>query len=218
MSVQLSPNARRASEILVSIGAIGCNLKEPFKLTSGWASPVYVDCRRVISFPAERREIIALMADEMRNAGVDVVAGGETAGIPYGAWISEVLDLPLVYVRKKPKAGGRQEQIEGVIKTGQCAVLVEDLATDGATKVNFLSALRRAGAVVHRSVVCFYYGVFPRAPEILKGAGITLHALTDWRTTIDVAEEKKFFDAEQIAGIRSFLDNPESWSRSHGGI
>ncbi len=217
MSIRLAPNARRASEILISIRAVGCNLERPFKLTSGWASPVYVDCRRIISFPRERREIVSMMAQEARAAAVDVVAGGETAGIPYGAWIAEALDLPMVYVRKKPKEGGRQEQIEGELKPGQRALLVEDLATDGASKVNFLQAIRRAGAVCERSVVVFYYGIFPKAPEILRGAGVTLHALSDWRTTIDVAEAKGTFDAAQVRGIRVFLENPEAWSRAHGG-
>lgn len=217
MSIQLSSRSRRASEVLIGIRAIGCNLEKPFKLTSGWASPVYVDCRKIISFLKERREIIALMAEGVRGIPFDVVAGGETAGIPYGAWVSEVLGLPMVYVRKKPKEGGRQEQIEGEIQAGQRALLVEDLATDGASKVNFLGALRRAGAVADHSTVVFYYGIFPKAPQIIRDAGITLHALTDWRTTIDVAEAKQYFTPPQIKGIREFLENPEAWSKAHGG-
>jgi orotate phosphoribosyltransferase len=218
VTIRLSPKKERASEILIGIRAVGCNLERPFKLTSGWASPVYVDCRKIISFPRERSEIVALMADEVRGEKPEVVAGGETAGIPYAAWIAEALGLPMVYVRKKPKEGGRQEQVEGEISAGGRAVLVEDLATDGASKVNFLSALRRAGATVDRSVVVFYYGIFPKAPEILKAAGVTLHALTDWRTTIDVAEARKHFDAAQVRGIRGFLENPEAWSKAHGGV
>ncbi len=217
MTICLAGNCRRASDILISIRAIGANLDKPFKLTSGWASPVYVDCRKIISFPKERSEIVSMMADELRGETFDVVAGGETAGIPYGAWIAEALGLPMVYVRKKPKEGGRREQIEGEIKPGQRAVLVEDLATDGASKVNFLEALRRAGATVDHSIVVFYYGIFPKAPDILKNAGVTLHALTDWRTTIDVAETLGTFDAAQIRGIREFLAGPEEWSRAHGG-
>lgn len=217
MSIRLSPKSKRASEILLSIRSIGCNVEKPFRLTSGWASPVYTDCRRIISFPAERREIIGLMADEIRDAGAAVVAGGETAGIPYGAWIAEALGLPMVYVRKKPKDVGRREQIEGVLEPGQKAVLVEDLATDGGSKVNFLNALRTAGATVDRSVVVFFYGIFPQAPKIIADAGITLHALTDWRTTIDVAEERKYFDPGQVREIRAFLDDPQGWSAAHGG-
>ncbi|HXG61827.1 MAG TPA: orotate phosphoribosyltransferase [Planctomycetota bacterium] len=217
MTVFLHERRRRASEILVSIRAIGCNLEKPFKLTSGWASPVYVDCRKIISFVPERREIVSLMAEAVRGEAFDVVAGGETAGIPYGAWIAEALSLPFVYVRKKPKDVGKTQQIEGHLPAGRRVLLVEDLATDGASKVNFLQALRGAGARCEHSSVVFFYGIFPRAPQILKDAGVALHALTDWRTTIDVAEATGYFTPEQVREIRKFLENPEAWSRAHGG-
>ena len=218
MTIQISPKARRASEILISIKAIGCNLEKPFKLTSGWASPVYVDCRKVITFVPERREIIRLMAEECSAATFDVVAGGETAGISYGAWMAEAMSLPYIYIRKKPKEVGKTQQIEGELKAGQKVLLVEDLATDGASKVNFLNALRGAGAVCEHSVVVFYYGIFPKAPEIIRNAGITLHAMTTWRHMIDAAESTGYFKPEQIKGIREFLENPEAWSKAHGGV
>lgn len=218
MTVHLSERRRRASEILISIRALGCNLEKPFKLTSGWASPVYVDCRKIISFVPERREIVALMAEAVRGSEpFDVVAGGETAGIPYGAWIAEALSLPFVYVRKKPKEVGKTQQIEGDLPPGRRVLLVEDLATDGASKVNFLQALRAAGARCEHSAVVFYYGIFPRAPRIFREAGVTLHALTDWRTTIDVAEAAGYFAPEQVREIRTFLEHPEGWSKAHGG-
>ena len=216
MTVRLARDARRASEILLGIRAIGCNLETPFKLTSGRLSPVYIDCRKIISFVAERREIITMIVRMLDGVKLDVVAGGETAGIPYGAWVAEALNLPMVYVRKKPKAMGRREQIEGELKSGQRCVLVEDLATDGGSKINFLEALRRSGASVEHSTVVFYYGIFPGAEETFREAGITLHALTNWKMTIDVAGETGYFDAGQVKGIREFLDDPEGWSRSRG--
>jgi orotate phosphoribosyltransferase len=217
MTIQLAANRRRAAEILISIRAVGCNLEKPFRLTSGWASPVYVDCRKIISFVQERREIISLMAETVRGEAFDLVAGGETAGISYGAWMAEALSLPFAYVRKKPKEVGKTQQIEGEIRAGQRVLLVEDLATDGASKVNFLNALRAAGAACAHSVVVFYYGIFPKAPEIIRNAGITLHALTDWRTVIDAAEGNGYFTPAQAKGIREFLDHPEAWSKAHGG-
>jgi orotate phosphoribosyltransferase len=218
MAIQLSPQARRASEILISIKAIGCNLEKPFKLTSGWASPVYVDCRKVITFVQERREIIQLMAEQLSKERFDVVAGGETAGISYGAWMAEALSLPYIYIRKKPKEVGKSQQIEGELKAGQNVLLVEDLATDGASKVNFLNAIRAAGGLCAHSVVVFYYGIFPKAPQIIQEAGITLHALATWRTMIDAAESLRYFTPVQIKAIREFLENPEAWSKAHGGI
>jgi len=218
MTIHISPKSRRASEILISIKAIGCNLEKPFKLTSGWASPVYVDCRKVITFVPERREIIKLMAEAVSDATFDVVAGGETAGISYGAWMAEALSLPYIYIRKKPKEVGKTQQIEGELKPGQKVLLVEDLATDGGSKVNFLNAIRVGGGVCEHSVVVFYYGIFPKAPQIIRDAGITLHALTTWRTMIDAAEALKYFTPDQIKGIREFLENPEGWSKAHGGV
>lgn len=218
MSIHISPHAARASEILLSIKAIGCNLEKPYKLTSGWASPVYVDCRKIIGFVNERREIMKLMADVVREFPFQGVAGGETAGISYGAWMAEALSLPYVYVRKKPKEVGKTQQIEGDLRPGWKVLLVEDLATDGGSKVNFLNALRAANVVCEHSVVVFYYGIFPKAPEILKNAGITLHALTTWRHMIDAAEQSAYFTAPQIKGIREFLEAPEAWSKAHGGV
>ena len=218
MTIKLSPEARRASEILLGIKAIGCNLETPFKLTSGRLSPVYIDCRKIISFVPERREIIAMIVKMLDGVKLDVVAGGETAGIPYGAWVAEALNLPMVYVRKKPKAMGRKEQIEGELKSGHHSVLVEDLATDGGSKINFLEALRREGSTVEHSTVVFYYGIFPKAEETFREAGITLHALTNWKTTIDVAGDTGYFDAGKVTGIREFLADPEGWSTSRGGV
>lgn len=218
MTIHISDKAARASEILLSIKAIGCNLEKPFKLTSGWASPVYVDCRKLISFVNERREILWLMAEAVRTEPFDVIAGGETAGISYGAWVAELVGLPFIYIRKKPKEVGKTQQIEGELKPGQKVLLVEDLATDGGSKVNFLNALRGAGAVCQHSVVVFYYGIFPKAPQIIRDAGITLHAMTTWRHMIDAAEKTSYFPAAQIKGIREFLENPEAWSKAHGGI
>ncbi|HSF02826.1 MAG TPA: orotate phosphoribosyltransferase [Solirubrobacterales bacterium] len=217
MAIHIIDQARRASEILLSIKAIGCNLDKPFTLTSGWASPVYVDCRRLMSFVPERREMLELMIGAVEDASFDVVAGGETAGISYGAWVAERLGLPFVYVRKKPKELGKTQQIEGELEPGQRVLLVEDLATDGASKVTFIQALRGAGAVCAHAVVVFYYGIFPRAPQILQEAGITLHAATTWKHMIDAAEATGYFPPDRIAGIRGFLANPEAWSKAHGG-
>ena len=221
MPVQLHERKPRAAELLLEIGAVHCNLDQPFIFTSGWASPVYVDCRKLISSPRQRREIIQLASEQIERAigrsQVDVVAGGETAGIPFAAWIAEYFFLPMIYVRKEPKGFGRGAQIEGAMEPGQRVVLVEDLTTDGRSKVNFCRALKRAGAAVEHAVVVFYYGIYPDAEKNLSEAGVTLHALTDWRSTLTVAEAKGYFDAKQAATVRDFLAAPEAWSKAHGG-
>jgi orotate phosphoribosyltransferase len=222
MSVRLFDRKARASELLLEIGAVGCNLERPFIFTSGWASPVYVDCRRLISWPRERREIVHLCAEEIEKSigrtKFDIVAGGETAGIPFAAWIAEYFFVPMIYVRKKPKEFGRLAQIEGTLEPGKRVILVEDLTTDAKSKVNFCQALKRAGATVEHAVVIFYYGVYPDAEANLGQAGVSLHALTDWRTTLEVAEAKGYFDAKQAAVVREFLRAPADWSKAHGGV
>lgn len=221
MSIHLIERRARVSELLFEIEAVHCNLDEPFIFTSGWASPVYVDCRKIISFPRQRREIIQIAAEEIdTNIGrdaFDIVAGGETAGIPFAAWLSEYYYQPMVYVRKEKKGFGRKGQIEGNLEDGKKVLLVEDLATDGKSKVNFCNAIREAGAEVDHAIVVFYYGVYPTAEKIISEAKITLHCLTDWRTNLEVGQAKRYFNTEQSAEIRKFLDDPETWSKAHGG-
>ena len=133
---------------------------KPFIFTSGWASPVYTDCRRLISFPRVRQTLMDFgAATVFRDAGFeqfDTVVGGETAGIPFAAWMADRLMLPMQYVRKKPKGFGRNAQIEGHLEPGQRVLLVEDLTTDGGSKINFCNALRAAGATVEHIFVIFY--------------------------------------------------------------
>ena len=222
MTVRLFDRKARASELLLEIGAVHCNLERPFIFTSGWASPVYVDCRKLISWPRERREIVHLCAEEIdKSIGrgkFDLVAGGETAGIPFAAWIAEYFFVPMIYVRKKPKEFGRLAQIEGTLEPGKRVILVEDLTTDAKSKVSFCQALKRAGATVEDTVVIFYYGVYPEAESNLRQAGVNLHALTDWQTTLDVAEARGYFSARQVAVVREFLHAPAAWSKAHGGV
>ena len=204
--------AKTVAKILLDIGAVNFRPQEAYILTSGWASPVYIDCRKLISFPRARRKVMELAArqvsDKAGYEAFDAVAGGETAGI---------LALPMQYVRKKPKGFGRKARIEGDIHEGQRVLLVEDLATDGASKVNFVNAIRDAGAECKHAFVVFFYGVFPNALEELKKDDIELHYLATWADILAVAEEGKYFPKEAIEGVRSFLNDPVAWSKANGG-
>ncbi len=212
--------ALQTAEMLLDIKAVNLRPQQPYILTSGWASPTYVDCRKVISFPKVRRAIAAHMADivtqKLDKNSLTAIAGGETAGIPYAAWVAENLDMPMLYIRKKPKGHGRGAQIEGDFKEGQKTVLVEDMATDGGSKVLFVDAIRNAGMQVTDSIVTFYYGAFPSSGA-LEQSGIHLHYLASWPDILEVAESKKLFSPEIIAEVRKFLSDPVSWSKSHGG-
>ena len=189
-------------------------------LTSGWASPVYIDCRKVIAHLEQRRTIIdlavALIDNEVTNP-INLVAGGETAGIPYAAWISEKISNPMLYVRKKPKGFGRMGQIEGDMPQDSNVLLVEDLTTDGGSKITFIEALRKAGAIVTDLFVIFYYSAFPGAENSMLKAGVNMHYLCDWWDVLAIAESGNYFTSKEIEGVREFLSDPQGWSSAHGG-
>ena len=192
-----------------------------FIFTSGWASPVYIDCRRLISFLKDRNLLMnhaaKLIASDVGADNIDVMAGGETAGIPYGAYISDRMNKPMIYVRKEPKGYGRMAQIEGFMPEKNEAgkkpnvILIEDLQTDGGSKKIFIEALRDAGANVEHAFVVFHYGIFEASKQNMKDLGITLHALTTWWDVLDVAKDKKYFDDKTLASVESFLNDPIKW-------
>ncbi len=213
--------ASTAARLLLEIKALHFNAETPFIFTSGWASPVYTDCRRIISFPRARAALmdfsVTTILRECGYESIDAIAGGETAGIPFAAWISERLGLPMQYIRKKPKGFGRNAQIEGVVEEGQRVLLVEDLATDGKSKVNFVNALRSAGCQCTDTLVVFYYGIFPQSQQIMDDIGVRLHALCTWWDVLKVAREGNFFDTKTLDEVEKFLHAPVDWSAAHGG-
>jgi len=205
------------SEILIDIKAVHCNLDEPFVFTSGTVSPAYVDCRKIISFPTERRKIIELACAVVKNNieknDIEVVAGGETAGIPFAAWLSDYLNLPMIYVRKAPKGFGRLAQIEGNIEPGRKVLLVEDLIFDAKSKETFAEGIKKAGAIVENCLVVFDYG-FRGSREKLKRNGIGLYSLSNWDILLRVGKEKGYFTGRQIEEIQGFLNEPGKWAEN----
>jgi orotate phosphoribosyltransferase len=146
--------------------------------------------------------------------GLDAIAGGETAGIPFAAWIADRLSLPMLYVRKQPKGFGRNAQIEGELKDEARVLLVEDLASEGTSKLNFVRAIRQAGGVIDHAFVIFNYGIFPQIETSLAAEGITLLALATWWDVAQTAERLGRFAPGQYAAVRSFLEDPEAWSKA----
>tara|TARA_B100001996_G_scaffold356266_1_gene319483 strand:- start:162 stop:857 length:696 start_codon:yes stop_codon:yes gene_type:complete len=210
------------AKMLIEVEAIKFNVKVPFKFTSGWASPVYIDCRKLISYPRARHTLMGFASSMItRNIGfetIDSIAGGETAGIPFAAWIADRLMLPMQYVRKKPKGFGRNAQIEGDFQDNSRILLVEDLTTDGNSKIRFCQALREAGAKVDHTFVVFYYDIFPHTRKILQKINLNMHSLATWWDVLKVAKKNNYFDIKSIGEIESFLHEPMKWSAEHGGI
>ncbi len=211
--------ARLTARMLLEIKAVDFNATEPFTLASGLKSPTYVDCRKLISYPRIRSTVMDFMATTvMREAGLeafDNIAGGETAGIPFGALIAERLALPMSYVRKKPKGYGRNARIEGDMSKGQRVLLVEDLTTDGGSKLSFVDAIRETGATCANTCVIFYYDIFPETEKRLADHGVTLHHLCTWWDVLVEARSQQSFDAATLTEVETFLKNPRDWQDAH---
>ncbi|MEM1066415.1 MAG: orotate phosphoribosyltransferase [Pseudomonadota bacterium] len=207
--------ARLTAAMLLEIEAVHFNSREPFTLASGLPSPTYIDCRKLISFPRIRSTLMDFLAcTVMREAGFeafDNVAGGETAGIPFSALLAERLSLPMTYVRKKPKGYGRNARIEGMMSEGERVLLVEDLTTDGGSKLSFVDAIRETGATCGHTAVIFYYGIFPETVRVLGDHGVALHHLCTWWDVLEVARDKEIFDVETLRDVEEFLRQPRAW-------
>ncbi|HMK67102.1 MAG TPA: orotate phosphoribosyltransferase [Stellaceae bacterium] len=217
---EATDTAEITSRILLETKAVLFNPDRPFTFTSGRVSPVYVDCRRLISFPRARAKLMDMGVELVERAagfeGFDAVAGGETAGIPFAAWIAERMGLPMLYVRKKAKGFGRNAQIEGEMAEGARVLLVEDLASEGTSKLNFIHAIRDAGGKIGHTFVIFHYGIFPQSVTSLAAEGVKLHALATWWDVLAVAQGLGYFTPAQYAALKSFLENPESWQPAAG--
>lgn len=213
--------AQETAKALIEVEAILVNIHKPFITTAGWASPVYIDMRKIIAFPRLRRRLVDFATKAIeRDIGyesLDIVAGGETAGIPFAAWIADSLILPMQYVRKKPKGFGRNARIEGQLIDQGRTLLVEDLATDGGSKKDFVHALRESGQRCNHVFVFFFYDIFKGAREELAGLDINMHYLATWRDVLLVAREHRYFPDDCLDEIESFIAEPIAWSAAHGG-
>jgi orotate phosphoribosyltransferase len=215
-----SPSEADAAEItariLLETQSVLFRPEDPFTFTSGLRSPVYIDCRRLISFPRARNKLMDMAAELIeRHSGfesLDAIAGGETAGIPFAAWIADRLSLPMLYVRKQPKGFGRNAQIEGELRDEARVLLVEDLASEGTSKLNFVRAIRQAGGRVDHAFVIFNYGIFPQIETSLLAEGINLLALATWWDVAQTAQRLGRFGPGQYEAVESFLQDPNAWS------
>lgn len=212
--------ARAAARILLDTKSVLLNAREPFTYTSGRKGPAYADCRRLISFPKERDILMGLAADilkkEIGENNIDYIAGGETAGIPYAAFIADRMKKPMLYIRKKPKGFGRMAQIEGHIEgENKKIVLIEDVQNFGVSVKIFIDALRTAGSTVENLLVIFSHG-HESSKRNMEKMGLTLHALCTWRDVLEVARENRTFDEETLSSVEMFLNDPEGWEEKTG--
>lgn len=204
------------AKLLLETQAVKISIEKPFKLVSGNYSPIYINCRNLISNEVAMDLITASIHWWYVNhsLAVDIIAGGETAGIPFAAFVAQRLSKPMVYVRKKPKGYGTSSSVEGSIEMGQRVLLVEDLITDGGSKEGFILGLRDAGAIVEHCVV-----VFDRqqgGADFLKALGVTLHALCTMDMVLKSIVETGLIAEVQEKEIQQYLTDQEIWHKKRG--
>ena len=187
---------------------------DPFYFSSGWASPVFVDIKRLISRPKARARLLELAIEKIgRDIGkstFDQIAGCELAGVPFAAMVADQLSLPLIVALKQAKGFGRFAQCEGGFEPGARTLLIDDVTTDGRTKTTFKQALERAEANVVGIFVLFAYNIFPGHAETT--------ALTTLGDVISAAEDNGALEASTLKALQTYAQDAASWSRRHGGI
>lgn len=205
--VKIKTSRQKIANILLSIGCVNINFKNKFILTSGKKSPVYVDCRKLVSFPKEREIIINEMSKQIKNIykGEIIVAGGETAGIPYSSFISQKLKLPMVYIRKQPKGFGKGKLIEGEFRKKSKSILIEDMATDGGSKIHFINSMRKAHLSVKDIFVVFFYDIYPSAKENMKKMRVNLNYLASWKDILEVSPN--YISEKDHINLKKYLEN-----------
>ena len=197
---------------LLSIEAVSLSPDEPFTWASGLKSPIYCDNRVTMSYPAVRRAIAKGLAEKIKQdfPNVEVIAGTATAGIPHAAWVAELLDLPMVYIRSKPKDHGQGNQIEGRIKEGQKMVVIEDLISTGGSVLEAAQAAEKEGADVLGVAAIFTYEL-AKGKHNFETANIPLVTLTNYSTLIESALTENYINQEQLELLKKWRQDPENW-------
>lgn len=205
---------KEIAKSLLDIGAVGLSPSEPYTWSSGLKSPIYCDNRLTISYPEVRKKIAHGLAELIREhfPETNIVGGTATAGIPHAAWVSDILQLPMCYIRSKAKAHGAGKQIEGLTKLGSNIVIIEDLISTGGSSLKAVEAVRAAGCNVLGVVAIFTYGL-DAATEQFQNAGIPYFTISDYDALIDVAIENGKISDEELAKLKKWHKNPkdESW-------
>lgn len=205
---------RKIAESLLEIKAVALKPNDPFTWSSGLRAPIYCDNRLTLSYPAVRKEIANGLKETIlaKFPDAELIAGTATAGIPHAAWVSDLLDLPMCYVRSKPKGHGQGNQIEGKAEAGKKVVVVEDLISTGGSVITAVEALRKAGCEVLGVVAIFTYQL-QKGKELLENADITAYTLTDFETLSEIAREKGYIQEEDMKKLSEWRNDPVEWGK-----
>ena len=207
-------SATKIAAMLLDINAIQINMQKPFIWASGWHSPIYCDNRLSLSHPKVRTYIKSQIIETIQTAfcEAEAVVGVATAGIPQAAIVAEEMEVPMLYVRPKPKGHGLTNLIEGNVVAGQKVIVIEDLISTGGSSVKAIQALREAGCNVLGLISIFTYG-FPVSYSNFEKANIKFIPLTDYPTLLNVALSENRINEKEIASLGEWREKPEAWGR-----
>ncbi|HJC03875.1 MAG TPA: orotate phosphoribosyltransferase [Candidatus Ligilactobacillus avistercoris] len=209
---------KQIAKDLLSIKAVELSPAKPFTWASGLKSPIYCDNRLTISYPEIRTRIAQGIAAQIKDRYPDaeVIAGTATAGIPHAAWVAAELNLPLVYVRSKPKDHGQGRQVEGVLPAGAKTVVIDDLLSTGGSVLKAVAAAKNEGAQVIGVAGIFSYQL-PQLDANFKDAGIPYTTITNYTELLDAAVEEDYVTAEERAVLADWRRDPQAWGARFNG-
>lgn len=209
---------KQIAKDLLSIKAVELSPAKPFTWASGLKSPIYCDNRLTISYPEIRTRIARGIAAQIKEhyPDAEVIAGTATAGIPHAAWVAAELNLPLVYVRSKPKDHGQGRQVEGVLPAGAKTVVIDDLLSTGGSVLKAVAAAKNEGAQVIGVAGIFSYQL-PQLDANFKDAGIPYTTITNYTELLDAAVEEDYVTAEERAVLADWRRDPQAWGARFNG-
>ena len=214
-----SPDLAR---LLVDLDVVKVASDQPFFYTSGWASPIYLDTQVLLSDVSARKQVMSsareMLKDVIAQQQISAIVGAESSGVAYAAWMAQTFELPLLFLRKKPVGWGMKAQIEGQFNEGERVLLVDDVTTDGKSKVDACLALRKSGLVMEHAFVLIHFGIYPYTAPMLQDHGLQMNSLMDWPSLFDVFRQKNTLSSQRLASIEAFTRDPVRWSVQHGGI
>jgi len=204
--------ARKTASYLLQINAIKLNIQNPFKLSSGWNSPIYCDNRICLSYPKIRDFLANSIAEEIKKSVSDnfIIAGVATGAIGIGMLIANKLNAPFIYVRPEQKRHGRKNQIEGTLNKNDKVIVVEDLISTGKSSLNAVDAIQNDGAKVVFMIALFTYG-FEIAKENFIKKSIELKTLCDYKNLIETAKDNNLINEDEIISLKNWRKSPEKW-------
>ena len=210
----MNDSAKQIAGSLLQIKAIKLNPTNHFTWASGWYSPIYCDNRKILSYPAVRKQVYEAFADLIaeKYPEAEVWAGVATGAIAHGVLVAEKMGKPFIYVRSTPKSHGLTNQVEGEVKPGSKVVVIEDLVSTGGSSLSAVDALKKAGCDVLGMVAIFTYG-FPTAEQNFTNAGVKLDTLSNYNTMIEMAIEQGYVHPDELETLKEWRRDPASWKK-----